>query len=197
MRLPDGEVGRVHQEDLCQALSVPPGRKYERNGGPGLADIFPLLANAVGQDAVRQFVQYLVFHYTTGSSDSHAKNFSIVIDPDGQCALAPLYDAASVLYYEPVAAGTPHGLAFKVGGESAFGRVLDRHWRKMAALCRVDADMVVEIVHDLASRVPDAMRDSLAEAGPVAAELAAEMLPLLGRLCWSAAHSRPWESALR
>jgi serine/threonine-protein kinase HipA len=33
----DGETVRVHQEDICQALSVPPDRKYERDGGPALS----------------------------------------------------------------------------------------------------------------------------------------------------------------
>jgi len=34
---PDGEVLRIHQEDFCQALAVPPSRKYEReDGGPGV-----------------------------------------------------------------------------------------------------------------------------------------------------------------
>ncbi len=30
----DGTLARVHQEDLCQALSVPPARKYQSDGGP-------------------------------------------------------------------------------------------------------------------------------------------------------------------
>jgi len=29
-------IGRVHQEDLCQAMSVPPANKYERDGGAGI-----------------------------------------------------------------------------------------------------------------------------------------------------------------
>ncbi|MBN1174952.1 MAG: HipA domain-containing protein, partial [Micromonosporaceae bacterium] len=31
---PDGKVIRVHQEDLCQALGIPPTRKYQNEGGP-------------------------------------------------------------------------------------------------------------------------------------------------------------------
>ncbi len=38
-----GVLHRVHQEDLCQALSIPPTRKYQNEGGPGIRDIFDLL----------------------------------------------------------------------------------------------------------------------------------------------------------
>lgn len=34
----DGTILRVHQEDLCQALSVRPNKKHESVGGPGAAD---------------------------------------------------------------------------------------------------------------------------------------------------------------
>jgi serine/threonine-protein kinase HipA len=30
---------RIHQEDLCQALSLLPARKYQEEGGPGIAQI--------------------------------------------------------------------------------------------------------------------------------------------------------------
>jgi serine/threonine-protein kinase HipA len=35
-------VLRVHQEDLCQALSVPPDRKYGNEGGPGVERVASL-----------------------------------------------------------------------------------------------------------------------------------------------------------
>src|SRR5216117_4019228 len=34
---------RVHQEDMCQALAIPPTRKYQNEGGPGIRDIVELL----------------------------------------------------------------------------------------------------------------------------------------------------------
>jgi len=39
----DGRLLRVPQEDCCQALSVPPTRKYQSDGGPGLKDLLNLL----------------------------------------------------------------------------------------------------------------------------------------------------------
>nr|MCU0883162.1 HipA domain-containing protein [Hyphomonadaceae bacterium] len=39
-----GRLLRRPQEDFCQALSVPPTRKYEDRGGPGIVQIMRLLA---------------------------------------------------------------------------------------------------------------------------------------------------------
>ena len=39
----DGNVRRIHQEDFCQALGVPPETKYASEGGPTFKDCFELL----------------------------------------------------------------------------------------------------------------------------------------------------------
>ena len=39
----DGRLLRLPQEDMCQALSVPPTRKYQSDGGPGMREIIELL----------------------------------------------------------------------------------------------------------------------------------------------------------
>ena len=39
----ENEISRVHQEDLCQALGIPPSGKYQNEGGPGAGDIARLL----------------------------------------------------------------------------------------------------------------------------------------------------------
>jgi serine/threonine-protein kinase HipA len=39
----DGNVFRIHQEDMCQALGISPVAKYEDNGGPSVAGIVRLL----------------------------------------------------------------------------------------------------------------------------------------------------------
>ena len=36
-------VQRIHQEDICQALGLMPGGKYEQDGGPSIADIVSLI----------------------------------------------------------------------------------------------------------------------------------------------------------
>jgi serine/threonine-protein kinase HipA len=39
-------IARLPQEDLCQALGVSPRRKYEADGGPGMAKCLQLLAGS-------------------------------------------------------------------------------------------------------------------------------------------------------
>jgi len=39
----DGAVQRIHQEDFCQALGVPPNHKYQEDGGPSLRSIAEVL----------------------------------------------------------------------------------------------------------------------------------------------------------
>lgn len=46
----DGALLRVHQEDLCQALSVPPARKYQFDGGPTPGQFAELIRSKVDRD---------------------------------------------------------------------------------------------------------------------------------------------------
>lgn len=159
-----GFVLRVHQEDVCQALSVFPHRKYEASGGPTAARIARLLRDVAtdpGADVVR-FVQALAFNYLLGAPDAHAKNYSLLL-AGRQVRLAPLYDVASALPYEPSWAG--HELdqaAMGVGGRKVFGTVEGRHWDKLAHQCGLDREQVREIVTRLASSIPEALEAAFA-----------------------------------
>lgn len=96
-------VTRVHQEDLCQALAVPPARKYQNEGGPGAAEIAVLLRRAmpsrVAQAAVWAFADALAWNWLIAGTDAHAKNYSLLL-AGNQVRLAPLYDIASALPYD-------------------------------------------------------------------------------------------------
>ena len=60
-----GAVVRVHQEDLCQVLSVHPDRKYEVDGGPGAEQLGGLIREVAGyRDVARGSSTPL---YSTGS----------------------------------------------------------------------------------------------------------------------------------
>jgi serine/threonine-protein kinase HipA len=90
---------RVHQEDTCQALGVPPTRKYENEGGPGAIAIVDLLRTYSGEreEDVASFRDALVFNWLIAGTDAHAKNYSLLIGAGGRVRLAPLYDVASIL----------------------------------------------------------------------------------------------------
>lgn len=100
----NGFLKRLHQEDMCQSLSVPPGKKYERDGGPGITRIvnliednssFPLLD-------IREFYRCIVFNFIVGNCESHAQNYSFLYDLDGKIRLAPFYDLVSTTIYPGV-----------------------------------------------------------------------------------------------
>lgn len=76
----DERLLRLPQEDLCQALSVPPTRKYQSEGGPGIRQILQLLKSSDRpREDQRLFLQAQIFFWLLGATDGHAKNFSIFL----------------------------------------------------------------------------------------------------------------------
>lgn len=92
----DGRLLRLPQEDCCQALSVPPSRKYQSDGGPGLVQILDLLKGSDTPDEDRRIIlKAQILFWLIGATDGHAKNFSIFLGPGGSYRLTPLYDVLS------------------------------------------------------------------------------------------------------
>ena len=89
----DGRVHRIPQEDFCQALSCPPGRKYQNQGGPGMIDILKFLKGAdTPAEDQKTFLKAQILFWLIGATDGHAKNFSVVLGPGGSFHLTPIYD---------------------------------------------------------------------------------------------------------
>ena len=92
----NGRLLRLPLEDCCQALGVPPTRKYEADGGPGIRQITVLLKgsdNPASYQAI--FLKAQIVFWLLAVTDGHAKNFSIFIGPGGRFTLSPLYDVIS------------------------------------------------------------------------------------------------------
>ena len=87
---------RLPQEDACQALGVPPARKYQADGGPGMVDIMKLLLGSQQphQDRVAFFKAQVLF-YLLAAIDGHGKNFSLYLEKGGGFRMTPLYDIMS------------------------------------------------------------------------------------------------------
>ncbi|MEZ0497505.1 type II toxin-antitoxin system HipA family toxin [Sphingomonas sp. IW22] len=87
------ELLRLPQEDCCQALGVPPARKYQSDGGPSAAGILKLLQQADEPvDDQAAFFRAIILFWLIGATDGHGKNFSIFLRPGGRYALTPFYD---------------------------------------------------------------------------------------------------------
>ncbi|MAO57251.1 MAG: serine/threonine protein kinase [Rhodospirillaceae bacterium] len=168
-RRQDGEIHRVHQEDMCQALAVPPIRKYENEGGPGAVEIVDLLraASSARVDDVATFVDALIFNWLIAGTDAHAKNYSVLIGAGGRARLAPLYDIASALPYDDMDQRALK-LAMRVGGEYRLCDISVRDWRRLADRLRLPADGVLSRIEDLAAQLLEAaaaVREEIAREG--------------------------------
>lgn len=111
-RVRDGRTERLHQEDVCQALTVDVGPrgagKYQRQGGPGFADVARLLDVHNGDPAqTGRLVEVAIYTVAIGNADAHGKNLSLLLPPGGRIRLAPLYDLMCTVHY-PEAVG-PQG----------------------------------------------------------------------------------------
>ena len=152
----EGDVGRIHQEDLCQALGIHPRSKYQNEGGPSALAIVQLLRRAMPRDraeiAVRDFVDALVWNWVIAGTDAHAKNYSLLLS-GRDVRLAPLYDVASALPYAVHIRKLR--MAMKVGSNYDLHSVGDR-WTKAAVELDLDPDRVVARVRQLASAAPSA-----------------------------------------
>ena len=164
----DGAMIRVHQEDLCQALSVPPARKYQSDGGPTPGQIAELIRSTIpGPDAetdVWRFADALAFNWLIAGTDAHAKNYSLLL-AGNQIRLAPLYDIASILPYDD-SDGYKVKLAMKVGDDYKLRRTDRRSaWEHAADELKLDRDRLITRVLDLAERTPAAFGQAVGDAG--------------------------------
>lgn len=84
---------RLPQEDSCQALGIPPSRKYQSDGGPSAIDILRLLQRADSPlEDQDHFLTCLILFWLIGATDGHGKNFSIFLRPNGRYGMTPIYD---------------------------------------------------------------------------------------------------------
>jgi serine/threonine-protein kinase HipA len=150
----DQPIQRLHQEDLCQALGIPPTRKYQNEGGPTPAQIADVLRehSSRPQEDIPAFVDALAFNWLIGGTDAHAKNYSLLHGRDGRVRLAPLYDVSSVLPYPRM--NTPRvKLAMKIGGEYVLKRVTARHWAALSEELKLDQGETLRRIVKLSRRV--------------------------------------------
>lgn len=92
--------GRVHQEDLGQALGVSRANKYQENGGfIDLKRIADFLRVNIGRESVVALARMLIAAVGIGNTDLHAKNISILHPYDGAARLAPAYDFVPLIHH--------------------------------------------------------------------------------------------------
>ena len=135
----DGSIQRIHQEDFCQALSVPPELKYATEGGPTLETCFSLLRSISLRPAldVLKLLDAVILNLIVGNADAHGKNFSILYHESGP-RLAPLYDLLSTVAYPEL---SPR-LAMRIGTQATLGELNAEGWAAFASSARLGLPLV-------------------------------------------------------
>lgn len=158
----DGLVRRIHQEDFCQALGVPPETKYASEGGPTFKDCFELLRRVAARPAVDvlKLLGAVIFNVIAGNADAHGKNFSILYGDEGS-RLAPLYDLLATVAYPDLS----QKFAMRIGKRAALAELDAKGWSAFAA----DSGLGLPLIR---RRVAEISEAAIAKASGVAHELA-------------------------
>jgi len=161
---PDGTLGRVVQYDVCQLVGTISDRKYEKEGGPGIARCAELIRQYSSQPAVdlRNFIRWLFFNLFVGNNDSHAKNLSLYSMPGKGVALTPFYDLMCTRLHP----GLSPDFAFAIGGEAKPGSMTRDHFTALAKELAMRPQFVLAQGLELAERLPNAMTKAMEQIQP-------------------------------
>ncbi|MDT8388428.1 MAG: type II toxin-antitoxin system HipA family toxin [Thiogranum sp.] len=165
----EGVLYRLPQEDLCQALGVPPIRKYQSDGGPGILEVLECLNGAAAPHEDRlMFMKAQIVFWLLAAIDGHAKNFSLFLTPGGY-RLTPLYDVMSASPY-PQFPVQKIKLAMATGDKRYYrlSQIQPRHFYQTAQKAGVREEDIDSIFSDLAARIGGAITevaDLAADAG--------------------------------
>ncbi|EJC79894.1 HipA domain-containing protein [Rhizobium leguminosarum bv. trifolii WSM2297] len=166
-----GLVRRIHQEDFCQALGVPPETKYASEGGPTFKDCFELLRRISARPAVDvlKLLDAAIFNLIAGNADAHGKNFSILYDSQGP-RLAKLYDLLSTVIYPELSLK----LAMRIGKRATLAEMDAEGWQAFAGeagigtpLLRRRVNEVCDKVITLTGKVADELADGSPDRDPI------------------------------
>lgn len=166
---------RIHQEDMCQALSRLPTEKYQNEGGPSPKEIIDLIRDSSTMKVVigrvdmspwiadrQTFIDALILNWIIGGTDAHAKNYSFLIGGAGTAALAPLYDIVSAYGY-PKLDPRKLKLAMKIGGKYLIDDIVVRHWERWAEETNIGPEEVTSRIADLLNSIPQAINKTAGE----------------------------------
>jgi serine/threonine-protein kinase HipA len=142
---------RLHQEDFCQVLSIPPELKYENEGGPSIKKCLDLIEEYSIRPAFDKimFIHTIIFNYLIGNADAHAKNYSFLY-LEGKPRLAPAYDLLSTAVYPQL----NKKMAMKIGEKYNPEDVYLRHWVQLVPDTQLAKKTMEKDLKKFASRLP-------------------------------------------
>lgn len=170
-----GSLLRIPQEDCCQALSIPPTRKYQSDNRPAnekQPSIVEILNLLKGSDQPledqKNFLKAQIIFWLIGATDGHGKNFSIYLGQGGRFVLTPFYD---VLSAQPFFDGhqiqkKEMKMAMSVGANNHYkiDEIQGRHFMQSAQMAGVPQYIAEEALHeilDIAEKAMQAVEEKL------------------------------------
>lgn len=164
---PDGTIRKLHQEDFCQALGVPPELKYEEEGGPGVVRSQQLIQRVTERPAADrlEFQRRLIFHYLVGNADAHAKNYALLYRQDAP-ELAPIYDVLCTAAYPRLS----KNMAMKIGGRSLPDTIHLEQWHSLVASTQAARRLLATDLAKMANTIEaeaDTLLSELGEGRPL------------------------------
>lgn len=107
-------------------------------------------------------------------------HLAVLLDGD-DVELAPLFDVATGLAYDPPAGG-PRALSMSIAGQSDPDQVTSETWKRFCEAVSVDEAPILAKVREVAEVAPAAMAEALADVDDwdsAASDVSARLLPAL------------------
>jgi serine/threonine-protein kinase HipA len=182
------KIVRLGQEDFCQALSVMPDAKYENDGGPGFKQLFATALHHTSRPLqnIQRLLRLVLFNYLTGNCDAHAKNFSLLQDPDsGLLSLAPAYDLVCTTFYGD---RLSRSMAMRIGGHSRIDSISTEDFALFSKETGISLEAIAAEMRSLCDSITEQLDRTVEAVGqeaegflPVAKQLREHHLRELGQ----------------
>ncbi len=116
---------RIHNEDLCQALDLPPANKYGNDPKVTLDGALRFVTDFAGEAAGREMGRRIGFVIASGNDDAHLKNWSLLWGDAVRPTLTPCYDLVCTIAWPDLGWERPDGprLALGLGQEHLFRKI--------------------------------------------------------------------------
>jgi serine/threonine-protein kinase HipA len=138
---------RIHQEDACQALGLPPNRKYASSAEKGDDPTYRSIANLLlrysssFEEEASELLRQVTVNLVLGNWDAHAKNISFLHPHQGAPILAPMYDVVPIAEVEP----RTKSLSLRIDGSLAPDAITRSRVLAEAASWGFDLDLAQQV----------------------------------------------------
>ena len=154
-----GNLIRLHQEDLLQAIGESTIFKYQHDGGPSIKDVAEVLRENTAWpiNALSHLRDWQIFNYLIGNWDGHGKNLALLYAPDQAVPiLAPFYDLVAIEFLNLVRPGPwSRDMSFFIGEHYMPEQITRADWVAFAKDLGMPPKRLLERLEELAAYLPE------------------------------------------